>query len=62
MVNIPPEMSSSTEKLYQNNEGVMFFNSNMLPVRQHQGYEELMQFQRELAGEIYFQRTLEKHL
>ena len=38
------------------------FSDNIIPVRKHQLTEELLQLENRLAGEIYYQRCLEKNL
>ena len=38
------------------------FSDELLPIRQHQAYDEVLQKERELAGSVYYQRCLEKDL
>ena len=37
-------------------KGAYIVSDEMLPVRNHQIYEELLQFQKEFAGMIYYQK------
>lgn len=39
--------------------GEYLVSDEMLPVRNHQIYEEILTFQKELAGAIYYQRDRE---
>ena len=43
-----------------NNE--YLFSDDMIPVRKHQAYEEVLQFEKEFAGVIYYQRGKETRL
>ncbi len=38
------------------------FSDMITPVRQHQAYEEMLNFEKEFAGSIYYQRCLDKRL
>lgn len=35
-------------------------SSNMIPTRQHQAIEDILEFQKRFAGTIYFQRCKER--
>lgn len=38
------------------------FSDDMLPVRKHQAYEEVLELEKRMAGTVYYQRCLEKNL
>ena len=47
------------EDMIMNSKGNYMVNLETTPVRNHQTYEDLLQFQKEFAAEIYFQRDRE---
>lgn len=51
---------SSTDMTHHKNE--FLFSDLMIPVRQHQAYEEMLDLEKEFAGSIYYQRCLDKRL
>lgn len=38
------------------------FSDHMIPVRRNQAYEEMLDLEKRFAGEIYYQRCLDKRL
>jgi len=38
------------------------FSDLMIPTRKHQAYEEMLDLEKRFAGEIYYQRCLDKRL
>ena len=51
---------TNTDMVSYRNE--FLFSDILLPVRNHQAYDEMLQLEKEFAGTIYYQRCLDKHL
>jgi len=51
---------SVSDMTHHKNE--FLFSDLITPVRQHQAYEEMLDFEKEFAGAIYYQRCLDKRL
>ena len=51
---------SNSEMTHHKNE--FLFSDLMIPTRKHQAYEEMLDLEKRFAGEIYYQRCLDKRL
>ena len=52
---------SIKEKMVFHN-GVYMFNRDLTPTQNHQAFEELLDFQKDFAGDIYFQKDLDRDI